>query len=59
MQIGVNSIKKMLSGICRIGVFYCRVNVVGTVALVDACWQRNIPCTVYATGCIYEVWKIS
>ena len=32
-----------------------RVNVVGTVALTDACFRRNIPCTVYATGCIYEV----
>ena len=33
------------------------VNVVGTVALTDACFRRNIPCTVYATGCIYEVRK--
>lgn len=31
------------------------VNVVGTVALADACWKRNIPLTVFATGCIYEV----
>ena len=31
-----------------------RVNVVGTVALADACWKRKIPCTIYATGCIYE-----
>lgn len=33
------------------------MNVVGTVALTDACFRRNIPCTVYATGCIYEVGK--
>lgn len=33
------------------------MNVVGTVALSDACFRRNIPCTVYATGCIYEVRK--
>ena len=32
-----------------------RVNVVGTVALTDACFRRNIPITVFATGCIYEV----
>ena len=25
------------------------------MALTDACFRRNIPCTVYATGCIYEV----
>lgn len=31
-----------------------KVNVVGTVALADACFRRKIPITVFATGCIYE-----
>jgi len=31
-----------------------RVNVVGTLGLIDACWQRGIHVTNYATGCIYE-----
>lgn len=31
-----------------------RVNVIGTVALIDSCFQRGIHVTNYATGCIYE-----
>ena len=31
-----------------------RVSVVGTLGLYDACEQRNIHCTSFATGCIYS-----
>ena len=31
-----------------------RVNVCGTLALVDSCNSRGIHATLYATGCIYE-----
>ncbi len=31
-----------------------RVNVLGTVALIDACYQRDIHLTNFATGCIYQ-----
>lgn len=31
-----------------------RVNVVGTLALLDACETRGIHCTNFATGCIYN-----
>jgi dTDP-4-dehydrorhamnose reductase len=31
-----------------------RTNVVGTVGLVDACFQRQIHVTNFATGCIYQ-----
>lgn len=31
-----------------------RVNVIGTLALIDACYARNIHITQLATGCIYE-----
>jgi dTDP-4-dehydrorhamnose reductase len=31
-----------------------RANVLGTITLADLCFLRNIHCTVYATGCIYE-----
>jgi dTDP-4-dehydrorhamnose reductase len=31
-----------------------RVNVIGTLALLDACYSRNIHITQLATGCIYE-----
>jgi 3,5-epimerase/4-reductase len=31
-----------------------RVNVLGTVALADLCWQRQIHLTNFATGCLYS-----
>ncbi|EKX39237.1 hypothetical protein GUITHDRAFT_89166 [Guillardia theta CCMP2712] len=31
-----------------------RTNVIGTLGIVDACWQRGIHATLFATGCIYE-----
>jgi 3,5-epimerase/4-reductase len=31
-----------------------RTNVIGTLNLADLCWERNIHCTVYATGCIFK-----
>lgn len=31
-----------------------RINVIGTLALIDACYVRNIHITQLATGCIYE-----
>ena len=30
-----------------------RTNVIGTLNLADLCWERDIHCTVYATGCIF------
>uniref|UniRef100_A0A7R9WWB4 RmlD-like substrate binding domain-containing protein n=2 Tax=Craspedostauros australis TaxID=1486917 RepID=A0A7R9WWB4_9STRA len=30
-----------------------RTNVIGTLNLADLCYERNIHCTVYATGCIF------
>jgi 3,5-epimerase/4-reductase len=30
-----------------------RTNVIGTLNLADLCFQRDIHCTVYATGCIF------
>jgi dTDP-4-dehydrorhamnose reductase len=30
-----------------------RTNVLGTLNLADLCYERNIHCTVYATGCIF------
>ncbi len=30
-----------------------RTNVIGTLNLADLCLERNIHCTVYATGCIF------
>ena len=32
-----------------------RSNVTGTLNLTDACFQLGIHCTVFATGCIYQV----
>ena len=31
-----------------------RVNVIGTLSLIDLCYQRNIHITNFATGCIYH-----
>jgi len=31
-----------------------RTNVIGTLNVVDLCYERNIHCTVYATGCIFK-----
>lgn len=31
-----------------------RTNVIGTLNLADLCYERDIHCTVYATGCIFE-----
>lgn len=31
-----------------------RSNVVGTLNLADACSLRGLPCTIFATGCIYQ-----
>jgi dTDP-4-dehydrorhamnose reductase len=31
-----------------------RTNVIGTLNLADLCYERNVHCTVYATGCIFE-----
>ncbi|KAH0492463.1 hypothetical protein TgHK011_007416 [Trichoderma gracile] len=31
-----------------------RSNVIGTLNLADACFQANIHCTTFATGCIYQ-----
>lgn len=31
-----------------------RTNVVGTLNLADLCNLKNIPCTIYATGCIFK-----
>ncbi len=31
-----------------------RSNVIGTLNVVDVCAMRNIHCTVFATGCIYQ-----
>ncbi|PKS09913.1 hypothetical protein jhhlp_004536 [Lomentospora prolificans] len=31
-----------------------RSNVIGTLNLADACFLKNIHCTVFATGCIYQ-----
>lgn len=31
-----------------------RVNVIGTLSLIDLCFLRGIHCTNYATGCIYS-----
>ena len=31
-----------------------RSNVVGTLNLADACFQANIHCTIFATGCVYQ-----
>mmetsp|Transcript_25198 Transcript_25198/g.82699 ORF Transcript_25198/g.82699 Transcript_25198/m.82699 type:complete len:678 (+) Transcript_25198:18-2051(+) len=31
-----------------------RVNVIGTLALADACKLKGVHCTIFATGCIYE-----
>ncbi|KAL7939698.1 hypothetical protein V8C35DRAFT_275499 [Trichoderma chlorosporum] len=31
-----------------------RSNVIGTLTLADACFQANIHCTVFATGCVYQ-----
>lgn len=31
-----------------------RTNVIGTLNLADLCMERNIHCTVYATGCIFK-----
>ena len=55
MWIGASSTRKTSFGTRMFFVPTRRVNVVGTVALADACWKRKIPCTTYATGCIYEV----
>lgn len=31
-----------------------RTNVIGTLNLADLCYLRDIPCTIYATGCIFK-----
>lgn len=31
-----------------------RTNVIGTLSLIDACFERSIHVTNFATGCIYE-----
>jgi len=31
-----------------------RVNVIGTLGVVDSCWQRGIHITNFATGCIFK-----
>merc|ERR1711906_68724 len=31
-----------------------RTNVIGTLNLADLCNERNIHCTIYATGCIFK-----
>jgi 3,5-epimerase/4-reductase len=31
-----------------------RVNVIGTLTVAELCLERNIHCTVYATGCIFK-----
>ena len=31
-----------------------RTNVLGVLSVVDACWQRGVHVTLFATGCIYE-----
>ena len=31
-----------------------RVNVIGTLNVVDLCNMKDIHCTVYATGCIFK-----
>lgn len=31
-----------------------RSNAIGTLNLADACFQANIHCTVFATGCVYQ-----
>lgn len=31
-----------------------RNNVIGTLNLADCCFLKNIHCTVFATGCIYQ-----
>ncbi|KAL7808933.1 NAD(P)-binding protein [Trichoderma aethiopicum] len=31
-----------------------RSNAIGTLNLADACFQANIHCTIFATGCIYQ-----
>ena len=31
-----------------------RTNVIGTLNLADLCYERDIHCTVYATGCIFD-----
>ena len=31
-----------------------RTNIIGTLNLADICWNKEIHCTLYATGCIFE-----
>lgn len=31
-----------------------RTNVIGTLNCADLCYERDIPCTIYATGCIFK-----
>jgi 3,5-epimerase/4-reductase len=31
-----------------------RTNVIGTLSLADVCFERQIHCTIYATGCIFQ-----
>ena len=31
-----------------------RTNVIGTLNLADLCYERDIHCTIYATGCIFK-----
>mmetsp|Transcript_11168 Transcript_11168/g.33327 ORF Transcript_11168/g.33327 Transcript_11168/m.33327 type:complete len:312 (+) Transcript_11168:87-1022(+) len=31
-----------------------RTNVIGCLNLADLCWQKQLHCTLYATGCIFE-----
>ena len=31
-----------------------RTNIIGCLNLADLCWQRQLHCTLYATGCIFE-----
>lgn len=31
-----------------------RTNVIGTLNIADLCYMRGIPCTIYATGCIFK-----
>ncbi|KAH6609397.1 nrs er [Trichoderma cornu-damae] len=31
-----------------------RSNVIGTLNLADACFQANVHCTIFATGCVYQ-----